>query len=66
MDAWQIAVEHEHVVADDSGLDQRLLAVGRQVDGKSLSAQATSDGVRQAQFVFGDQYSHPLSMTAAP
>ena len=66
VDARQVAIEHEHVVAHDPGLGQRLLPVGGEVDGDPVAPQAAGDRVGQAQLVLGDQHTHPLSMTAAP
>ena len=64
--ARQIAVEHEHVVADHARLDQRLLAVGSQIHGHPLAPQATGDRVRKSKLVLGDQHTHPVSMNGAP
>ena len=65
MDAGEVAIEDEHVVAHDPGLDEGLLAVGGQIHRETLTAQPTRDGVGQPQFVFGDQYAHRTSMTGA-
>ena len=58
MEHRQLAIEHEHVVADDPRLDQRLVSVGGQIDRHSLASQAAGDRVREAQLIFGDQNAH--------
>jgi hypothetical protein len=63
MDDGQVPVEHEHVVADDSGFDERLLTVRREIDRETLPPKPTSDRVSEAEFVFGDQDAHRKSMT---
>ena len=50
----KIAIEHHHVIADDPGLQQRLVAIGRDVDRHPLAAQASGDRVGEASFVFGN------------
>ena len=59
----QVAVEHEHVVAHNPGFDQCLFAIRGKVDGESLAAQPSGDGIGQPQFVLGNQYAHQTSMT---
>ena len=54
----QVAVEHDDVIGDDAGLDQRGRAVVGDVDGHALAAQAAGNGAGQAALVFGDQDSH--------
>ena len=54
----QVAVEHEHVVAHHARLDQRVGAVGGQVDRHPLAAQAARDRLGQPLLVLGDQYAH--------
>ena len=41
----EVAVEHEHVVADDPRLDECLLAVGREIDGGTLNIKVTLPAV---------------------
>ena len=65
VDPGQVAVEHEHVIADDPRLCERVGAVRREVDRHPLTPQPARDRVRQTALVFGDQNSHLCSMTPA-
>jgi hypothetical protein len=58
VDLGQVAVEHDDVVVGDPRLEQRLGAVGRDVDRDPFAAQAAGDGVRDAALVLGNQYAH--------
>ena len=59
MHLGQVAVEHHDVVGEDARLVERGGAVGRDVDGHALAAQAARDRVGDPAFVLGDQYAHP-------
>ena len=56
--AREVAVEHDDVVVDDAGLQQRARAVVGDVDGHALAAQPAGDGPRQPPFVLCDQDAH--------
>ena len=58
----QVAVEDDDVVGVDARLVERLGAVGGDVDGHALAAQAARDGVRDARLVLGDQHPHGSSI----
>ena len=58
VEARQVAVEHEHVVADDPRLDQRVGSVRREVDGHPLPPQPARDRIGQPPFVLCDQHAH--------
>ena len=62
VDAREVTIEHEHVVANHARLDQRLLAVRRQIDGHPVAAQPAGDGLGQPELVFSDQDTHQASM----
>ena len=43
----QIAVEHDHVIRDDSGARERVAPVMGDIDGHPLTAQTSSDRLGQ-------------------
>ena len=54
----KIAVQHEHVIANDARLHERVGAVSGQVDGHALTPESAGDRVRQPALIFDDQYAH--------
>jgi hypothetical protein len=58
VDAGKVAVQHDHVVAVDLELDQRVAAVVAHIDGQPLAAQPAGDGGRQHHLVLDDQHPH--------
>lgn len=60
--AWEVAVEHQHVVSDHARLEERLLAVRREVDRHPLLPQAARDRVPESQLVLGDQHADAANM----
>jgi len=58
VDPREVAVEHHDVVGDDPRLEERLRAVGRDVDGHALAPQAARDRGRDPRLVLGDQHAH--------
>ena len=58
VDAGQVAVEHDHVVAVQVQLGQGVGAVVADVDGHPLVPQAAGDGGGQHGLVLDDQHPH--------
>ena len=61
----QVAVQHDDVVGVDARAVERLGAVGRDVDGGAVAAQALGDGGGDARLVLGEQHAH-MTKAAAP
>jgi hypothetical protein len=54
----QVTVEYDDVIAVDRGTLQRRMAVQRDVDGHTLSAQSRRDGLGELLVVLDHQYAH--------
>ncbi len=56
--AWQVAVQHDHVVAVDRGAVQGGLAIPRHIGGYALAAQHAGNRLGQLLMIFDEQYPH--------
>jgi hypothetical protein len=56
--AWQVAVQHDHVVAVDRGAVQGGLAIPRHIGGYALAAQHVGNRLGQLLVIFDEQYPH--------
>ena len=64
--AGQVAVEHDHVVVDDPGAPERLLAVRGDVGGDPVAAQDPGDRLGQLGVILDHQDSHRPPKDARP
>ena len=66
MQPGQVPVQHEHVVAGERHVVERVLPVEHHVDGHALVAQPGRHRLREPFVIFNHQHSHALSQPGSP
>ena len=66
VDLGEVAVEDDDVVGVHARVRERVGAVGRDVDGRAVPAQAAGDRRRDARLVLDDEKPHAAHRTGRP